>query len=502
MTEDERHGDGGRVRTLGTSNGLFRVIIETSPYLYAVVDDEVRFTYLNAAVFDVLGYQPKELLGTSAIDVIHPEDFELAIGALAQLVDEFDEHPDGGIPMTVRLIRKDGTLTDVELGAIPRRDHPDVRGVIIRGRPVSGQVRLDEALRALVASSPLDDVLEYLVTSVEHELRGGRAAIAHGWNGTTFESVISSSLPPDLCGIVDPARPLSDDDSLDAPWAMALTRRELTAYAELDQFPSGLRALAEDEGLQSCWAMPVSVRPDNAQLACIIVWREQPGVPFVSHRVSLDRASQLTSLAFERRHTEDLLRHAAQHDGLTGIPNRSQFFKRLEAATNLAESIAARDVELEAEIDFEIASAAAGATMPSLVAVLYLDLDGFKPINDTYGHRAGDEHLRAVTDRIAATIRPEDLVARLGGDEFAVLCAGVGDAGEATGVADRLIKAVGEPIDLGGVTVTVGLSVGVAVGVAGVESGATLLDAADKALYEAKHAGKGRWHLAEPLSHA
>jgi len=505
------------VRKLGTSNALFRIIVETSPYLYAIVDDQVRFTYLNPAVFDVLGYTPDELVGTSAIDVIHPEDFELAIGALAQLVDEFNEHPDEGIPMPVRLIRKDGTLTFVELGAIPRLDDPEVRGVIVRGRPVSGQMLLDEALEALVASSPLDDVLEYLVTSVEHELRGVRAAIAHGWDGTSFASVISRDLPLDLCGFADPDHPLSADDSLDAPWAMALTRRELTAYAELDQFPPGLRTLAEDAGLQSCWAMPVSVPPDNAQVACIIVWRDVPGVPFVSHLVSLGRASRLTSLAFERRHTEDLLRHAALHDTLTGIPNRSQFFLRLEAATTVADAIVdarvearaateTSDVDLDAtELDIEIASAAAaaaGLAAPELVAVLYLDLDGFKPINDTFGHRAGDDLLRTVTDRIAANIRPEDLVARLGGDEFAVLCAGVSDDAEATAVADRLIAAVVEPIDLAGTSVTVGLSVGIALGRAGDDRGAELLDAADKALYEAKHAGKGRWHLAERLTPA
>jgi diguanylate cyclase (GGDEF)-like protein/PAS domain S-box-containing protein len=473
MAEHGTRANAEGIRTLGTSNGLYRVIIETSPYLYAVIDDKVRFTYLNPAVLDVLGYQPIELVGTSAIDVIYPDDFDLAIGALAQLVEEFSDHPDDGIPMPVRLIRKDGTLTFVELGAIPRLEHPDVHGVIVRGRPVSGQRLLDDALEALVASSPLDDVLEYLVTSVEHELRGVRAAIGHGWNGTTFASVITRDLPLDLCGAADPERPLSDDDSLDSPWAMALTRREIATYADLDQLPDGLRVRAGDAGLRSCWAVPVAVPPDNAQVACIIVWREGPGVPFVSHKVALNRAARLTSLAFERRHTEDLLHHAAMHDTLTGVANRSQFFVRLEAAT-------------------------ANAAPDHLVAVLYLDLDAFKPVNDTHGHAAGDELLRTVTDRITANIRPHDLLARLGGDEFAVLCEGISSEDEATRVAERLIQAVGEPIQLdGGASVSVGLSVGVAMGDGSDRQGGALLDAADKALLSAKHAGKGRWHLAD-----
>ncbi len=457
-------------------DSLFRVVIETSPYLYAILDADVRFTYLNPAVHSVLGFEPHELIGTSAADVIYPDDFDLAIGALAQLVDEFDERPDEGIPMAVRLIRKDGSLTYVEIGAIPRFDDPDVHGVIVRGRPMSGQQLLDQALEALVASSPLDDVLEYLVTSVEHELRGGRAAIGYGWDGRSFASVITRDLPGELCG--DPDAPgRTAPDPLDAPWALALTNHERTVCATLDELPAELRAPAEAAGVISCWVVPVSVPPDNALVACIIVWRDTPGPPFVSHLVSLDRASRLTSLAFERRHTEELLRHAALHDTLTGIANRSQFFLRLEAA----------GLDGDADTDGH----------PDLVAVLYLDLDEFKPVNDTFGHGTGDDVLRAVTDRIAASVRPGDLVARLGGDEFAVLCTGLTSIDEATAVAERLIDAVGQPIELEpGAPIEVGLSVGVAVGPAAHSIGADLLDAADGALYEAKRAGKGRWRLA------
>ena len=448
----------------------FRMIIETSPYLYAILDDQIRFTYVNAAAKDITGYSPTELIGMSAADVIDPQDFELALGALGQLVDEADAHPGEGIPMGVRLIHKNGSIVHVEIGAIPRFDDPVVNGVIVRGRPMSGQQMLDQALEALVASAPLDQVLEYLVTSVEHELRGVRASIGYGWDGESFSSVVGHNLPALLGGTADDDHTGAASKGIDTPWAMALANHDTAIYPTVDSLPLDMQAAAVDAGLTACWAVPVAVPPDDAQLACITVWRAVDGPPFVSHLVALDRARRLTSLAFERRHTEELLRHAALHDTLTGIANRAQFFLRLEAGTTTVSE--------------------------QLLAVLYLDLDGFKNVNDTYGHAAGDQLLRAATDRIAASVRPNDLVARLGGDEFAVLCSAVSTPAEAEAIADRLIEAVAQPIDIGEHRVQVGVSIGIAVARANSTAGTELLDAADAALYEAKRAGKGTWRMA------
>jgi diguanylate cyclase (GGDEF)-like protein len=132
----------------------------------------------------------------------------------------------------------------------------------------------------------------------------------------------------------------------------------------------------------------------------------------------------------------------------------------------------------------------------SNAAVLYLDLDGFKAVNDTFGHKAGDIVLQTVTERMLRAVRSADLVARLGGDEFAVLCVDVANTDQATGLADRLIAAVAEPIDIGPDVVEVGVSIGDALTTAGSAEAADLLDAADRALYEAKHEGKSCWRLA------
>jgi len=92
-----------------TSNddAMFRVVVETSPYLYAVIAEDLSLRYVNPAVLVILGYEPEALVGRSAADIIHPDDFEVALGALVEIVAEYGERPEGGVPMPVRLISRD-----------------------------------------------------------------------------------------------------------------------------------------------------------------------------------------------------------------------------------------------------------------------------------------------------------------------------------------------------------------------------------------------------------
>lgn len=163
----------------------------------------------------------------------------------------------------------------------------------------------------------------------------------------------------------------------------------------------------------------------------------------------------------ERRRAETHLRFMAHHDALTMLPNRFFFGEQLESA---------------------VGSLCPGHTC----AVLCLDLDGFKPVNDRLGHAAGDELLRQLADRLRGELRPSDTAARLGGDEFAVLMPGAGQA-EAALAALRIRRAIGRPYDLGtGQEVRVGASVGMACAPMDGMTSTVLLSQADAALYEAK----------------
>ncbi|MFC7275936.1 diguanylate cyclase [Paractinoplanes rhizophilus] len=163
------------------------------------------------------------------------------------------------------------------------------------------------------------------------------------------------------------------------------------------------------------------------------------------------------------------LREMAFTDSLTGLANRAQFLENLDAALHR------RDGE---------------------VGVLLIDLDDFKPVNDTYGHAAGDTVLVETAERLRRTARPADMVARLGGDEFAILIEDAGLDDIAT-VADRVVRALGRPCELaGGAVATVRASVGGAVTTGANRDASTLLHTADEAMYTAKSSGKGSFRLA------
>jgi diguanylate cyclase (GGDEF)-like protein/PAS domain S-box-containing protein len=164
------------------------------------------------------------------------------------------------------------------------------------------------------------------------------------------------------------------------------------------------------------------------------------------------------------------LRKASQTDPLTQLLNRSGFAQRADEQLALARQ------------------------HNSLLALLYLDLDRFKPVNDQYGHPVGDALLRAVAGRLRHILRPQDLVARLGGDEFAVLLPALGSLDDAEAVAAKLVRTVGQPFRIDTHEISVGVSVGYCVAAGGITDLDRLVAQADAKLYDAKRAGRGR-HL-------
>ncbi len=175
----------------------------------------------------------------------------------------------------------------------------------------------------------------------------------------------------------------------------------------------------------------------------------------------------------ERKEAEARIAHMAHHDALTALPNRVLLRERLQEA---------------------LARAGRG----EVFAVLCLDLDHFKAVNDTLGHTVGDALLRIVTQRLLAHVRETDTVARLGGDEFAVVQSSVNQPHDATALARRVIEVLGEPFEIDGHQVVVGASVGIAIAPSDGADPDQLLKNADLALYRAKADGRAAWRFFEP----
>jgi diguanylate cyclase (GGDEF)-like protein/PAS domain S-box-containing protein len=196
-----------------------------------------------------------------------------------------------------------------------------------------------------------------------------------------------------------------------------------------------------------------------------VVARDEEGRPLRIVGTSIDIT--------ERKASEQRIAYMARHDALTGLPNRSVFHEHLEQ--RLGEVRRGR-----------------GQT-----ALFCLDLDRFKSVNDTLGHPAGDELLCQIASRLTATVREGDLVVRLGGDEFAIIISHADHTHHVSKLAQRVIDAVGQPVNLGGVLVSVGVSIGIALAPSNADAPGGLFKNADLALYRAKRAARSSYRFYE-----
>ncbi len=219
------------------------------------------------------------------------------------------------------------------------------------------------------------------------------------------------------------------------------------------------------------WAMQAGIAPqassavvaiNNGRFIAVCVQPMEDGGRVITHEDITERQQAVASMAF-----------MARHDSLTKLPNRVLFRERMEQA---------------------IAATGRGARF----ALICLDLDKFKEVNDTLGHPAGDALLVAVADRLQACVREGDIVARLGGDEFAIIQLGVGHADDADVLASRIIAAFEQPFDIDGHRLTAGTSLGITVAPDDGVSYETLMRNADIALYLAKTEGRGTARFFEP----
>jgi diguanylate cyclase (GGDEF)-like protein/PAS domain S-box-containing protein len=426
-------------------------LIGLAPMIVMIVDDQGEITWLGGALERLTGYQPEDLVGTNILDHIdvawNPPALESVGFAMTQQ----------GLqrPMLFRIRRRDGSTFVCEATANAQMHDPEVGGLVAYLRQWDERHLLDVVIEHLAGGATLDETLQLLVEVMGAEtLEADGAILVEPFAGRFFRVVGSARLPSGL---------RADAGQAGTPWHQASLVGEPRAVP-VDQLTEPVRSWADEAGYRWCWAFPVmgSGGPDG----CLVLWRRADEEPDYTCRVLLDNLVRVTGLVLARERDAAALRHAASHDALTGLANRSRFFEHLERSLG-------------------------DASTGPLVGVLYIDLDEFKPVNDRLGHGAGDRVLVEVARRLRDVTREGDLVARLGGDEFAVLCSGLPDLAVVRAVAERLSDAMREPITVGAESVRVGASVGIAVAPPGTCSIDELVDAADGALYAAKRDARG-----------
>jgi diguanylate cyclase (GGDEF)-like protein len=243
------------------------------------------------------------------------------------------------------------------------------------------------------------------------------------------------------------------------------------AIVDLRQSPPGARRFLERHGLRD--AVLTSLKAENRVVGAILVGNRLGNVSGFTpdHLNLLETVATQVGAAVENARLERVLQHQAFHDALTNLPNRALLNERTETAL---------------------------ARPGSGVAMLLVDLDDFKVINDTMGHSVGDQLLVAVAARLERAVRDSDTPARVGGDEFAVLVENMSADGDATAAAHRVIEALRQPFDLAGQKVAVSASIGISTNIGGLLDPGALMLQADVAMYAAKAADRGGYRVFEP----
>ncbi|MHB1534870.1 MAG: EAL domain-containing protein [Acidimicrobiales bacterium] len=338
---------------------------------------------------------------------------------------------------------------------------------------------LGEFARTMLTDFPIQAILDHLVKRIVDVLPVTAAGV----------TLISPGADPRYVAA-------SDESALrfeklqtelgEGPCLVAYQTGEAVSVADLHdecRFPK-LAPRALEAGLAAVFTFPL--RHGDEQLGALDLYRSTPGALGAS---SMSAAQTLADVAAAyllnaRRRGDlqdalDLARDVAVHDGLTGLPNRMLLLDRLDHA--LARRI----------------------RRPSNTAVLFVDIDRFKWLNDRLGHEGGDRVLIEVAARLRAAVRPADTVARFGGDEFVVLCEGADDEFQAAALAERLVEANAAPLTIGGHEITATVCIGISFAAAtGDENSNALLRDADAAMYRAKGEGGGSYVIFDAGMHS
>ncbi len=432
-----------------------RRVLDGSRSVTVVIDLEGIVRYASDGIGELIGVPPAQVVDASVFDWLRPEEVDRAASSL---VLSGEVGPLRYFPMTFRVVHAAGHDVELDVLAANHLADPEVAGIVLNLRRADERSQFFDPVHALATGVSHAHVLELVASGLG---RGGEvlrpALIASERDRATgrFKQLHSVRAPAD---IVDDVREALD---LPGPWR-DLVPGQLASVAT-GGLPSGLRDNLRRNGYAGLRVGAIAVRGEVGALLLAAeparVWdsgRWSPAMDEHWHQL-LD----LATVAFDRHRHQSRLLHAATHDPLTGLANRTRFFDEL---TRMA--------------------------MRSDVAVLYLDLDGFKAVNDAFGHARGDDVLVEVGQRLQATVRPGDLIARLGGDEFAVAVGGH-EPEHAAHLAERLAVAVSarlfddHPID------RIGVSIGVCHRRPG-QSVDDLVNCADSALLAAKRQGRGR----------
>ena len=435
---------------LRNSEAQFRSLVQNMPGILAVLDARGNTRYLlNPPGARVLDYNDEERLKMNVLaEVVHPDERERARALLQKALSA----PGFTTPPTVFRARTgDGSWRWLTVICTNLLEDPSVEGLVVSAWDVTEQKEAEEALRES------EDRFRQLFTQSVDIL------VVHDGDGRIF----------DCNGAACCALGYSREEMLSLS-IQDLDRNTLPEEERRARRMNGgtlwQRALAGDLGVQDTVVKTELRRKNGSEFPAEI---RVGGVDYGGRRMILASTRDVS----ERRRLEERLVHQATHDPLTDLPNRRMFMDDLEHVIERARQQGTNAV------------------------VLFVDLDDFKQVNDTFGHEAGDRLLVTVAKRLKGCLRPDDTATRLGGDEFVVVFKDISSEAEAARATKRIREALSSPFELDGQKISLTASVGVALAEPNVRpelQAEDLFKEADAAMYRAKKAGKNQHNIFHP----
>ena len=460
-------------RESSSRQALIELAVNEANTAIYVTDAQTRIVYINDTFTSMLGYEPADVIGLTAREVFgstrySDSDYARIWVQLAQrrtVTMEVRTHDRRGLEfwLTMSLRAKyaeDGSFLHL-VGAL--ENTTESRRI---------QSLQHDVLEAVAQDAPLSDVMTLICERVEAMFPEVVASVLAVDEDSRLRPLAAPSLPAAFGEAINGLAigPMAGSCGTCAWRAASVTVVDIATdplWADFKQLPLPL-------GLLACWSSPILRTDGRVAGTFAFYFREQRG-PSRSHEQVVNACLQLCVLAIERHEAAARIARLAYYDSLTGLPNRAKLREEMVKRFDDAASPEA--------------------------ALIFLDIDHFKDVNDTLGHSVGDSFLKEIALRLRKVVWPQDIIARHGGDEFVIVLEGA-TAPRARAVAEALLEAISKPVEVEGVSLPASASIGISVCPADGVDSATLLRNADTAMYQAKREGRSTFRFFAPSMNA
>ncbi|MBI5918823.1 MAG: EAL domain-containing protein [Nitrosomonadales bacterium] len=459
--------DDAQAQALDAMGQRLQAMIDTLPDLFFYKDRNGIYSGCNKAFevwmgkpgSEIIGKSDAELMPESQARLFREQDAQTFASEQPRRDEEWLTYPDGRQALME-------VLKTPFYGA-----HGEVIGLTGIGRDITQRHRQGEQERArnrtfemLARGAAMSDILGQIVSYVEQSRSDLLCSVLLlDESGQHLRLGAAPSLPDFYNQTVEG---LQIGDGVGACGTAACRNERVVAEnLQTDPYWADYRELVARAGLVSCWSEPICSAKGEV-LGTFGIYQRKPARPNAADIELIQQAANLASIAIERKRAEDLIWQQANYDPVTQLPNRRLFRDRLQQEIRKT------------------------GRSQKILALLFIDLDRFKEVNDTLGHDVGDQLLVDAARRVSISVRGSDTVARIGGDEFTVILPNLDEASRVEQVADNIIEALSQPFRLGNEVVYISASVGITLYPNDATEVEDLLKNADQAMYVAKNSGR------------